>query len=131
LIIVRIHARLTRYLELNPIGQVRTPDQGIPLTRPPDLAFTKTERVGVPNAVPDMVVDVLIPGPRPIQILSRITDWLRAGVQAVWVFEPQRNVARVYRCDGTEEVIAQGGSIVGETILPGFTCPLPEVFPPP
>ncbi|HTY06883.1 MAG TPA: Uma2 family endonuclease [Gemmatimonadales bacterium] len=137
LITSRVFARLALYLEENPVGQLFRADArfiSAPDIATPDIAFIRKERIpspspaGLPYVAPDLVVDVLIPGPRPIQILSRVTDWLRAGVQTVWVFEPQRSVGRIYRCDGTEEVIAQGGTITGEEILPGFTCSLTEVF---
>lgn len=137
LITSRVFARLALYLEENPVGQLygaEVPFVSTSDVATPDIAFIRKERIpqpssaGPPTVVPDLVVDVLIPGPRPIQILSRVTDWLRAGVQTVWVFEPQRSIGRIYRCDGTEEVIAQGGTITGEEILPGFTCSLTEVF---
>jgi Uma2 family endonuclease len=57
-----------------------------------------------------------------------VADWLRAGSRLVWVVDPDRRLARVYRADGSEIVVLDGGSLGGETVLAGFTCPLSEVL---
>ena len=138
----RLIARLNAYLEQNPVGQLLTAKTGFTLSRSPDtvrapdIAFFKSARVpdppptGFPELAPDLVVDVLVPNERPKEILIKITDWLRAGTDIVWVFEPQRSVARIYRREGTEELIAQDGAITGEEMLPGFSCLLRDIFPP-
>jgi len=128
----RIIARLDAYLERNPLGRLFTAGPGFT----PTISFIKRERLPdpppatAPDLVPDLMVDVLTPDQRPKEILARITDWLRAGTDVVWVFEPQRSVARIYRREGTEEFIAAEGAMRGEELLPGLSFPLTEVFPP-
>ena len=77
---------------------------------------------------PDLVVEVLSPGDRPGEVLAKVADWLSAGSQLVWVIDPDRRLARVYRQDGTEVTIGQGGELEGENVLPGFTCPLAAIL---
>ena len=57
-----------------------------------------------------------------------VGDWLDAGARLVWVVDPERRVARVYRQDGTEDVISGDGALLGEDVLPGFSCTLTTVL---
>jgi Uma2 family endonuclease len=112
----------------------RLPTFGSPETaRTPDIAFTRRERldpepVTGAELVPDLVVDVLTPDDRPLAIQSRAGEWLAAGTSLVWVIDPRRRTVHVYRADGTEEFIASTGSLDGEDLLPGFSCPLDHIF---
>jgi hypothetical protein len=42
----------------------------------------------------------------------------------VWVIDPERRLARVYRQDGTERIVAAAESLDGEDVVSGFSCPL-------
>jgi Uma2 family endonuclease len=55
-------------------------------------------------------------------------DWLAAGTKIVWVVDPERREVRVYRQDGSLSVLGNSGSLDGEDVLPGFTCPLMNVL---
>ncbi len=57
-----------------------------------------------------------------------MADWLAAGTRIVWVLDPERREARVYRQDGSLAVLGSDGSLDGEEVLPGFTCPLQDVL---
>jgi hypothetical protein len=39
----------------------------------------------------------------------------------VWVIDPGRSEARVYRADGSVSVVPADGTLEGEAVLPGFT----------
>ena len=73
---------------------------------------------------PDVAVEVLSLGNRPGEMLAKIADWLSAGVRLVWVIDPERGLARVYRQDGTEAVLSANDTLDGEGVVPGFVCPL-------
>jgi Uma2 family endonuclease len=102
--------------------------------RAPDGAFVAKGREPAPDArgfadlAPDLVVEVLSPGDRPGDVLANIADWLSAGTRLVWVVDPARRLARVYRQDGTETIVAADGTLEGEDVLPGFACPLPTIL---
>ena len=36
------------------------------------------------------------------EVLAKVADWLNAGSALVWVIDPARRAARVYRADGSE-----------------------------
>lgn len=99
-----------------------------------DIAFVSWERlpqpspVGFPPLGPDLVVEVLSPGDRPGEVLAKVGDWLDAGARLVWVIDPQRQIARVYRQDGSETIVTANGALDGDDVLPGFSCPLASIL---
>jgi len=46
----------------------------------------------------------------------------------VWVIDPERRVARVYRQDGTETHLAENDMLDGEDVLPGLSCVLSSIL---
>src|SRR2546423_4049054 len=131
---------LSKHVEGTEAGQVVSGDTGFKLTsdpdtvRAPDVAFISRARLpdpqtrGFPALGPDLVVEVLSPDNRPGETLAKIGDWLEAGVRLVWVIDPERRVARVYRRDGTETHLGESGIIEGEDVLPGFSCSLTSIL---
>ncbi|MGH8567587.1 MAG: Uma2 family endonuclease, partial [Gammaproteobacteria bacterium] len=135
-----VTARLMKVLmdvvDARGLGRVLAGETGFKLTadpdtvRAPDVAFVSRERLpdpetqGYPALAPDLVVEVLSPGDRPGETLATVADWLSAGSRLVWVIDPTRRVARVYRQDGSETLIAPGEALQGEDVVPGFECPL-------
>ena len=140
---MNLTARLVLHLDgksSGPIGQLIAGDTGFTLSkapdtvRSPDIGYIRPGRVpnpettGFPELAPDLVVDVLSPEDRPREIQERAWQWLVAGAQVVWVVDPRRRTTHIYRSDGTEEFVGPDGSLDGEDILPGFTCPLEAIM---
>lgn len=139
---MNLTARLVLYLQAQPgpSGQLIAAATGFTLARgpdtvrSPDIAYIRPGRVphpetqGFPELAPDLVVDVLSPEDRTREIQQRAGQWLAAGTQVVWVVDPRRQTTHVYRSDGTEEFVGTEGSLQGEDILPGFTCPLEAIM---
>ena len=127
------HLHLTR-VGLAVIGTGFTLFRAPDTVRAPDIAFVRRERlpdplpVGYPELAPDLVVEVLSPSDRPGEVLAKVGDWLEAGALLVWVIDPERRLARVYRADGTEEIVTADQALKGEDVVPGFACPLAEVL---
>lgn len=131
---------LSKHVERTDAGQVVSGDTGFKLAsdpdtvRAPDVAFISRERLpdpqtrGFPALGPDLVIEVLSPDDRPGETLAKVGDWLEGGARLVWVIDPERRVARVYRPDGTETHLAQTGTLDGEDVLPGFSCTLMSIL---
>ena len=51
-----------------------------------------------------------------------------AATRLVWVVDPERRVARVYRGDGSAAIVGADEALEGEDVLPGFSCRLSEVL---
>jgi Uma2 family endonuclease len=102
--------------------------------RAPDVAFIRRDRVPAPEPVgflpfaPDLAVEVLSPGDTPGETLAKVADWLDAGTRLIWVIDPERRQARVYRADGTESSFGDGDELGGEDVLPGFILELSTLF---
>jgi Uma2 family endonuclease len=86
----------------------------------------------IPNSylefAPDLVVEVLSHHDRPGEVLAKVGDWLDAGARLVWVIDPDRRLARVYRADGTEDMLDETGQLLGADVLPGFSCTLASIL---
>ncbi len=102
--------------------------------RGPDIAFISRGRIpdpeptGFAGFAPDLVVEVISPGDRAGEVLAKVADWISAGTRVVWVLDPARRVARVYRADGTEQILTADESLDGGDVVPGFSCALREIL---
>jgi len=140
LVAMTIGTELATYLKRTGLGRVFAAETGFKLftdpdtVRAPDVAFVRQERLadavtrGYPALAPDLAVEVLSPDDRPGDVLAKVADWLSAGTSLVWVIDPERRVARVYRSEGTESVVAGDSALQGEEVVPGFSCLLDAIF---
>ena len=131
---------LANYVDDRGMGRVYAAETGFTVARDPDtvrapdVAFIRRDRLpdpeplGFPDLAPNLVVEVLSPGDRPGEILATVADWLSAGTRLVWVVDPLRRVARVYRQDGSETIVTAEAALEGEEVLPGFACPLETIL---
>jgi Uma2 family endonuclease len=132
--------RLANHTEARGLGRVYAAETGFTLARDPDtvrapdIAFIRAERLpdpepaGFPDLAPDVVVEVLSPGDRPGVVLAKVADWLSAGTRLVWIVDPERRLARVYRQDGTERLVTVNEALDGEDVVPEFSCTLSAVL---
>lgn len=139
-ITARLAFELMQYVRAQDLGQILVGDPGFTLARNPDtvrgpdIAFVQRARVPDPlptafaEFAPDLAVEVLSPQDRPGETLGKIGDWLDAGTRVVWVIDPARRQARVYRLDGTEAVLSETDALLGEDVLPGFSCPVSSIL---
>jgi Uma2 family endonuclease len=136
---MNLTARLVQHVDLTGAGQLLAAETGFTLfrspdtVRAPDIAFVRRDRVpahtvGFAELAPDLVVEVLSPDDRPGETLAKVGDWLEAGTRLVWVIDPERRVARIYRHDGSESLLGAGDALHGEDVLPGFVCPLAQIL---
>ena len=138
-IAVELAVALATHVRTNGLGRVYT-ESGFKLAsnpdtvRGPDLAFISQRRIpdpeprGFPDLAPDLAVEILSPDDRPGEMLGKVGEYLSAGTALVWVIDPDRRLARVYRADGTEQIVADHEALQGETIVPGFACPLASIL---
>ena len=102
--------------------------------RAPDVAFLARERTdqiptrGYAPFAPDLAVEVVSPTDRAGELLAKAGAWLDAGTQLVWIIDPAKREARVYRPDGSLALVPAEGSLDGEDVIPGFHCALADVI---
>jgi Uma2 family endonuclease len=133
---------LSDFVRRHGLGLVAGQDTGFKIAtdpdtvRAPDVAFIGRERAGLigargyAEAAPDLLAEILSPDDRPAEVLAKVADWLAGGTKIVWVVDPERREARVYRQDGSLAVLGNDDSLDGEDVLPGFTCRLSEILQP-
>ncbi len=135
-----VAGELRTHVRAHDLGAVYAAETGFTLARhpdtvrAPDVAFVCRERlvspepIGFPDLAPDLVVEVLSPDDRSGKLLAKIADWLSSGTRLVWVIDPERRLARVYRQDGTERIVAAEEMLDGEDVAPGFSCRLDAIL---
>jgi Uma2 family endonuclease len=108
------------------------------LVRKPDVSFIRLGRLpgeqfpeGHTPIAPDLAVEVVSPNDLFEEVLAKVQEYLGAGVRLVWVISPATRTALIYRADGTIAGVREGGDLDGEDVVPGFRCPVRDVFPPP
>ncbi len=74
------------------------------------------------------MVEVLSHNDRPGETLAKIGDWLDAGARIVWVIDPERRIARVYRHNGSESLLREQDDLDGEDVLPGLRCKVSAIL---
>ncbi|HEU0021538.1 MAG TPA: Uma2 family endonuclease [Dehalococcoidia bacterium] len=141
LIASRIDRRVGSFVEQNNLGGVFAAETGFRLARnpdtvrAPDVAFVTRERlpaedllVGFPDLVPDLVVEVVSPSDSAGAVQAKLEDWLRSGASLVWVVYPDTRSVAVYRSLDQVSILTPGDSLEGGAVLPGFSCPVSELF---
>ena len=104
----------------------------------PDVGFYTAARLPeivdqdkpIPFA-PDLAVEVASPDQSSSAMAAKARTYLRAGTRLVWVVWPQSGHVDVWHQDvltGPSDVLAVGGTLDGEQVVPGFTYPVADLF---
>lgn len=136
----RVTYLLADHVYRHQLGVVVAQDTGFKIesdpdtVRAPDVAFVDRTRAslipatGYAPLAPDFVVEVVSPGDRPGELLATVGQWLDAGTKVVWVIDPARVTASIYRHDGEVTTVAADGRLDAAPALPAFTCSLIDVL---
>ena len=78
---------------------------------------------------PDVVLEVLSPEDGPVEVRTKIAEYLGRGVELVVVVDPADKAVVVHR-SGTQPVILRDATDVLDLAdaIPGFTCRVSEIF---
>ncbi len=106
------------------------------LVRAPDISFIrrakfrggKFPRTPVPELVPDLAIEILSKSNRPGEIKRKLKEYFEAGVTAVWVIDPDTEMAKVYSAPNQFVEVNKDQAVDGGKLLPGFRLPLAELF---
>jgi Uma2 family endonuclease len=136
---VRLSAVLHAFVSERSLGHVFESSTGFRLpggnVRSPDVSFVRAARFenehvpeGFPDIAPDLAVEVLSPGDSPRHVLDKVGEYLQAGTRLVWVIDPKRERAAVYRSLTEVKELRPDDSFSGEDVVPGFTVPLADLL---
>jgi len=137
-VVAALSARLYGFVKERKLGEVldgqtgfRFPDGNL---RSPDVSFVAASRLGegLPagflHVAPDLAVEVLSPRDRAGYLAHKVAEYLAVGVKLLWVIDPAKTTAVVYRPGLPPRTVRKDGAFDGEGVLPGFSCPLAELF---
>jgi Uma2 family endonuclease len=103
--------------------------------RAPDFAFIAKQNLpmhtpgeGFWPGAPDLAVEVLSPGDRAGEIDEKTEAWLAAGTAAVWIVDPKLQTVTIYQAKHTVQVRSSGQTLLGDPVVPGFSCAVDELF---
>ena len=93
------------------------------------IAWPPPEHGYVPGLVPELVVEVISPGYRSAAaIAERVQMWLDSGVRLVVIAHIASREIVTHGDDGTVRRFAMGDTLTLEPVLPGFACPVTDIF---
>jgi Uma2 family endonuclease len=106
--------------------------------RRPDGSFIRYGRLpddevrdGHCPIAPDLAVEVTSRNDKFYEVSEKVEEYLSAGVALVWVVNPDTRTVFVYRKDqNTIGFLHENDELSGEDVLPGFRCPVRDIFPP-
>jgi Uma2 family endonuclease len=133
--------RLRQFVRANHLGRVLTAETGFILSRDPDtvrapdVSFVREARVaqlgrvkGFFPGAPDLAVEVVSPSDSAGEVQRKVDDYFAAGTQQVWIIYPDLRKVAVFRSASASHVFSATDALDGGDLLPGFTCPVAELF---
>ncbi len=106
----------------------------------PDIVFLANDNLpDVEEAlnfqgVPDLLVEVLSPGNRRVDLEVKLKAYEQAGVPEYWIVNPKRRIILLYHLDATRHVYQELGrfgvdDVVRSVVLGGFELKVADLFP--
>lgn len=83
---------------------------------------------GILEIPPELVVEVISPSDRWAKVLSKISEYLEAGVRVVIVLDPETESASIHRQDELHQLAHNGDVVTLPDVLPGFSVPVKKFF---
>jgi Uma2 family endonuclease len=134
---VKISFLLTGFVDPRSLGDVFV-ESGFRLNhdtvRSPDVSFIRAERVRTMDpdrrfeGGPDLAVEVISPSETASDIAHKVSQYLRTGVQVVWVVYPRDSSIHVFESSGAARVLGSGDLLEAPTVLPGFSVRVSQIF---
>jgi Uma2 family endonuclease len=132
---------LRRWSRAGHPGTVAQSDGGLTIfpwapgdVRMPDVSYISKERLprvpekGWLDVPPELAVEVVSPNDTVAAMEDKAQDYIRAGVQLVWVVVPSTQAVHVWWAAGHREILVPGDSLTGRDILPGFEVAVDDLF---
>lgn len=138
MLLMRLAARLCGFVEANKLGEtfLATSFKLGNNERIPNLSFVSTSRIppeGVPEGVwqipPDLAVEIISPNDLHEKVSNKVLEYLEAGVKQVWIVSPEIRSVTIFRSMEQVQVFSGDKILESPDLLPGFQCPLKEIFP--
>lgn len=110
-----------------PNGAIRSPDAAWIRKERWD-ALTRQEQSRFALICPDFVVELRSHSDNLADVREKMAEYMRNGALLGWLIDPQEQQVTVYRPGHTPEVLDDPETVSGESVLPGFTLELGDIF---
>ena len=102
----------------------------------PDVHVTAWERMAAydeaegafPHFAPNVAIEVASPSNTPAALARKTAEYFANGTQAVWIADPVPRTVAIRRPGQPEQVFGVGDLLSGEPEIPGFACPVADLF---
>jgi Uma2 family endonuclease len=78
--------------------------------------------------VPDLCVEVVSPSNSLRKLKDKAKEYLFAGVRTVWIVDPGERSVTIITEPLESRTLEAGATLDGGDVLPGFACPVAELF---
>lgn len=131
---------LSKFVRGQNLGVVLGGEAGVYTQRNPDtvrgmdVAFISNERMnlvqedGFLDVAPELIVEVMSPNDRWIDIHEKLAEYFNIGVLLVWLVDPQLEQVHVYRSLDDMRRLTAENELTAPEILPGFSVSVAEIF---
>lgn len=122
-------------------GRVLTGEAGPITERKPDtvrgidVAYFSYKRLskskvspGFSTTPPELAVEIIGQNQGWSELLEKAGEYLRVGVDRVWILDPVRKRLHILRANAEPEVLNAGEIVQDAAILPGFRCRVRDFF---
>jgi Uma2 family endonuclease len=102
----------------------------------PDTSLVRKSRLpqqqipdGHMQVHPDVAVEVVSPHDLAREdVEDKIAEYLEAGIPLLWIIYPKTKTIYTIRHGGAIRRLTESDQLTGEDVLPGFACPVAELF---
>jgi Uma2 family endonuclease len=77
---------------------------------------------------PELVIEVLYPSDRWVDVLEKVLEYLKVGVLVVCVLDPKSETAHLYYSDQPDRILSLDDELTFPECLPGFRIPVKSFF---
>jgi len=132
---------LANYVKAHRLGRVFGDSVGYELVRfphtvrIPDTSFVRGERIsadgvrpGLFKFAPDLAIEVISPSETASSLEEKIRDYATSGTLLIWIVDPMRRTIMVIPAAAPVSWLAEGDTLDGGAVIPGFACPVADVF---
>ncbi|PSO64710.1 MAG: Uma2 family endonuclease [Cyanobacteria bacterium QH_8_48_120] len=137
---LRLLTAINDWCEQQQIGRV-LPEWGVLLQRSgndwvpvPDLTYVSYQRLSpewdedAPCPVlPELVIEIISPGQSFGELTEKAEDYLSAGIDRIWVVDPQAQSVTVFRKDGRFETL-RNNQLINDSLLPELELRVADLF---
>lgn len=140
-IVVNVATLLQIWCRQTGLGRVLGGEVGLVVEKEPgtvrgaDVAYFSYERLpaqikpeGFSVVPPNLAVEVVGKGQGWRQMVEKAGEYLQMGVDRVWILDPRTRRIHIFQSEAEPNALGSGQTLSDDLILPGFSCPVDELF---